>query len=277
MSAVSFIKMHGLGNDFVIIDARTRPVAFSAAQARAIADRKTGIGCDQFIVMEAPRNGHDVPFMRMRNADGSDCEACGNGARCVADFLMREAGSTQVTFETMAGLVTASAVPQGRVAVDMGPVWTEWQEIPLARAMDTLHVDVALGPLRDPVAVSIGNPHIVFFVPDAEAIDIATLGPQLEHHPLFPARANIEVATVQSRNRVRMRVWERGVGITRACGTGACCTLVAAVRRGLADRKAEVVLDGGPLDIEWLANGHVLMTGPVARSFSGTVDPSLLA
>lgn len=277
MSAVSFIKMHGLGNDFVIIDARSRPVAFGAAQARAIADRKTGIGCDQFIVLEAPRNGHSLPFIRMRNADGSDCEACGNGARCVADILMREAGTTQAAFETVAGTVTAAAAPRGHIAVDMGPVWTEWQEIPLARAMDTLHVDVALGPLRDPVAVSIGNPHIVFFVPHAEAIDIATLGPQLEHHPLFPARANIEVATVQSRNRIRMRVWERGVGITRACGTGACCTLVAAVRRGLTDRKAEVVLDGGPLDIEWLANGHVLMTGPVARSFSGTIDPSLLA
>jgi diaminopimelate epimerase len=161
-------------------------------------------------------------------------------------------------------------------AVDLGLARLDWREIPLARAMDTLHLDLTLGPLSDPVAVNVGNPHAVFFVPDAEAIDLKTLGPQLEHHVLFPERCNIEAATVLSPTRIRMRVWERGVGITRACGTGACATLVAAVRRGRTERKAEVVLDGGTLEIEWLPDQHVRMTGPVATSFTGTLDDSLL-
>jgi diaminopimelate epimerase len=276
MSGRSFIKMHGLGNDFVVIDARTQPLALGEAQARAIADRKTGVGCDQFIVIEPPKNGTTDATMRIRNADGGEVEACGNAARCVAQLLMRERGTTRTAIDTVAGVIVAEDAGNGRVAVDLGPARLDWQEIPLARAMDTLHLDLAMGPLRDPVAVNVGNPHAVFFVPDAEAIDLETLGPQLERHALFPARCNIEAATVQSRGRIRMRVWERGVGITRACGTGACATLVAAARRGLTDRKAEVVLDGGPLEIEWTAAGHVRMTGPVATSFAGVLDDSLL-
>lgn len=275
MSGRAFIKMHGLGNDFVVIDARRQPLAMDDAQARAIADRKTGVGCDQFIVIEPPKNGTADAAMRIRNADGGEVEACGNASRCVAQLLMRERGTSRVAIDTPAGLIVAEDAGAGRVAVDMGLARLEWGEIPLARAMDTLHLDLALGPLRDPVGVNVGNPHAVFFVPDAEAIDLKTLGPQLEHHPLFPERCNIEAATVLSPTRLRMRVWERGVGITRACGTGACATLVAAARRGLTGRKAEVVLDGGPLEIEWLADGHVRMTGPVATSFSGVLDESL--
>jgi diaminopimelate epimerase len=276
MSGLPFIKMHGLGNDFVVVDARQRPLALSAAQARAIADRKTGVGCDQFIVIEPARNGRADAAMRIRNADGGEVEACGNAARCVAQLLMRETHRTRVAIDTAGGLIVAEAAGAGRIAVDMGPARLDWREIPLAREMDTLHLDLALGPLADAVAVNIGNPHAVFFVPDAEAVALEILGPQLEHHPLFPQRCNIEVATVLADERIRMRVWERGVGITRACGTGACATLVAAARRGLTGRRAEVLLDGGPLEIEWLDNGHVRMTGPAATSFSGKLDDTLL-
>jgi diaminopimelate epimerase len=276
MSGRAFIKMHGLGNDFVVIDARAAPLTLSDAQARAVADRKTGVGCDQFIVIEPPKNGATDATLRIRNADGGEVEACGNASRCVAQLLMRERGTSRVAIDTPAGVIVAEDAGSGRVAVDMGPARLEWQEIPLARAMDTLHLDLALGPLSDPVAVNVGNPHAVFFVPEAEAIDLKTLGPPLERHALFPERCNIEAATVLSPTRIRMRVWERGVGITRACGTGACATLVAAARRGLAERKADVVLDGGTLEIEWQADGHVRMTGPVSTSFAGTLDDSLL-
>jgi diaminopimelate epimerase len=276
MSGRPFIKMHGLGNDFVVIDARTQPLALDAAQARAIADRKTGVGCDQFIVIEPPRNGSADASMRIRNADGGEVEACGNGARCVAQLLLREQRRDRVAIDTAAGIIVAESAGTDWVAVDMGPARLDWREIPLARAMDTLHLDLQLGPLRDPAAINVGNPHAVFFVPDAEAIDLATLGPQLEHNALFPERCNIEAATVLSRSRIRMRVWERGTGITRACGTGACATLVAAARRGLSERKADVVLDGGTLEIAWQADGHVRMTGPVSTSFAGTLDESLL-
>jgi diaminopimelate epimerase len=276
MTGRSFIKMHGLGNDFVVIDARAQPLVLDDDQARAIADRKTGVGCDQFIVIEPAKNGRTDAAMRIRNADGGEVEACGNASRCVAQLLMQEQQTNRVVIDTAAGVIVAEDAGEGRVAVDLGLARLEWRDIPLARAMDTLHLDLALGPLSDPVAVNVGNPHAVFFVPDAEAIDLKTLGPQLERHALFPERCNIEAATVLSRNRIRMRVWERGVGITRACGTGACATLVAAVRRGLTATKAEVVLDGGPLEIEWLPDKHVRMTGPVATSFTGVLDESLL-
>lgn len=278
-----FVKMHGLGNDFVVIDARERPFPLDAARARAIADRRTGVGCDQLLILERPAaktgagpaaNGLADVVMRIRNADGGEVEACGNGARCIADYVMRETGRDHVVIETVVGLLDAERAPSARdgtprVTVDMGPARLDWRDIPLSAAHDTARLDLRLGPLRDPVAVSMGNPHAVFFVEDAGKIDLASLGPVLEHHELFPERANIEVAQILSPTRIRMRVWERGVGITQACGTGACATLVAAARRGLTGRKGTVVLDGGELDIEWLADGHVLMTGPVAVSFTG--------
>ena len=276
MAGIDFIKMHGLGNDVVVIDGRVRPVALGPAAARAIADRRTGVGCDQIIVVEPPRNGTADASLRILNADGGEVEACGNGTRCVALLLMREKRIDRVAIETAAGLLQAAAAGGGLVVVDMGPARLDWRDIPLAGPADTLRLDLALGPLRDPVAVNVGNPHAVFFVPDAEAIDLAALGPQLERHPMFPERANIEVATVLSPTRIRMRVWERGAGITRACGSGACATVVAAARRGLAERKVEVALDGGTLAIEWRADGHVAMTGPAAISFAGTLDDSLL-
>jgi diaminopimelate epimerase len=276
MRGTAFLKMHGLGNDFVVLDARRAPVALEAKAARLIADRHLGVGCDQILILETPQaRGADV-FMRIRNADGGEVAACGNGTRCVAALVMGESGKERVVIETAAGLLEARAAGGGRISVDMGRARTEWQEIPLARPCDTLHVPLQLGPLVDPVCTSMGNPHATFFVADAEAIDLEALGPRLEHDAIFPERANIGVAQVISPELVRFRVWERGAGVTVACGTGACAALVAAARRGLTGRKAEIRLDGGPLEIDWRADGHVLMTGPVRTTFSGTLDPSLL-
>jgi diaminopimelate epimerase len=277
MGKIPFLKMHGLGNDFVVLDGRRAAIGLDAAGARALADRRTGIGCDQVILLEPPRHPAARVLMRIRNPDGSKAEACGNATRCVADLLHRETGEARVRIETIAGLLKAEVLPDGHVAVDMGPARTEWDEIPLARAMETDKVELALGPLTAPACTNIGNPHATFFVDDAEAVDLASLGPVLEHDPLFPERANIGVAAIRDRRNIRLRVWERGAGITRACGSGACAALVAAHRRGLAERQAAVELDGGTLDIAWREDGHVMMTGPVALSFEGAFDSNLLA
>jgi diaminopimelate epimerase len=277
MSQRPFIKMHGLGNDFVVVDARKEPFELDPASARAIADRRFGVGCDQLIVMEPPENGRADVFMRIRNADGGEVEACGNATRCVASLVMAETGGGRCTVETRAGLLHAATLDGGAISVDMGEIRCGWQEIPLSREMDTLSLDLALGPLGAPVAVNVGNPHAVFFVDDVEAIDLETLGPELEHAPLFPERANIGVAQVTAPDRLRVRVWERGVGVTRACGTGACAAAAAAHRRGLTGRQVEVRLDGGPLALVWREDGHMVMTGPVATSFSGVFAESLLS
>jgi diaminopimelate epimerase len=278
MTGRAFVKMHGLGNDFVVIDARPDSLALTGDQARAICDRRHGVGCDQLLMIEAPRNGHADAFMRIYNPDGGEAEACGNGTRCVADILMRESGGGSIAIETVAGILPSSRTGDGRVAVDMGPVRVGWRDIPLAREMDTNHLDLAAGPLSDAVAVNVGNPHAVFFVDDVSAVDLEEVGPALEHDPLFPERANIGVVEIEAPGRLRFRVWERGAGITRACGSGACAAVVAAARRGvIAGRRATVVLDGGELDIEWREDGHVLMTGPVATSFRGELGRELLS
>ena len=272
MSGLNFTKMHGLGNDFVIVDARARPVVIDDRRARALADRHTGIGCDQVIVIEPARNGTADAFMRIHNSDGAEVAACGNGTRCVASMIAGESGWKTVRIETLAGVLMAEIRDARTVTVDMGEPELDWHRIPLTSEQDTLKLDVAAGPLDSPTAVNMGNPHAVFFVDDAEAVDLGALGPGLEYHPMFPDRANIGVAQMLGDDRLRLRVWERGAGITLACGTGACAAAVAAHRRGLAGRKVEVMLDGGPLEIEWRADGHVLMTGPVAVSFSGFIE-----
>ena len=277
MGKIPFLKMHGLGNDFVVLDGRRAVITVDAAAARALADRRTGIGCDQVILLEPPRQPTAQVLMRIRNPDGGEAEACGNATRCVADLLARETGKAKVRIETVAGLLDAEALPDGRVAVDMGPVRTGWREIPLSRPMDTERIELTLGPLSAPVCTNLGNPHATFFVDDVHAVDLAALGPELERNQVFPQRANIGVATVRDRGNIRLRVWERGAGITRACGSGACAALVGAHRRGLVGRQAAVELDGGVLDIVWRGDGHVVMTGPVALSFEGAFDPNLLA
>jgi diaminopimelate epimerase len=276
MGKVPFLKMHGLGNDFVVLDCRRAAIALDAAGVRALADRRTGIGCDQVILLEPSRHPDTHLSMRIHNADGSEAEACGNATRCVASLIHRETGDPRVRIETVAGLLEADALQDGSITVDMGPARTGWREIPLARPTDTNEVDLTLGPLSRPVCTNVGNPHATFFVDDVEAVDLAELGPALEHHPLFPQSANIGVAAIRGRQNIRLRVWERGAGLTPACGSGACAALVAAHRRGLADRRAAIELDGGRLDIAWREDGHVVMTGPAKLSFEGAFDPDLL-
>ncbi|WP_417783407.1 diaminopimelate epimerase [Terasakiella pusilla] len=270
-----FIKMHGLGNDFVVLDARENPIDLTAAQVQAMADRRTGAGCDQFIVMEPAKDSAADVFMRIRNADGNEVEACGNATRCIARLMMDELGKTEVTVETVVGLLHARDAGD-TVTVNMGQARLGWQDIPVAEDCDTLTMPLTVGPLEGPVGVNVGNPHAVFFVPNCESVDLEAAGPHVETHPFFPERTNVEVVTKQDDGSLRMRVWERGVGITQACGTGACAVLVAAVRRGIIDgRAADVVLDGGTLHIEWLENGEILMTGPASRAYSGSFDTSV--
>jgi diaminopimelate epimerase len=274
MDELDFWKMQGLGNDFVILDQRSGKLSLSPLQIRRIADRRRGVGCDQLLCLE-PSARADV-FMRVYNADGSEVGACGNGTRAVARLVMEEQGGGHAAIETAAGVLNVTAGVMG-YSVDMGRPRFGWDEIPLARPMDTLALDLARGPLAEPVALNIGNPHAVFFVEDAEAVPLAELGPVLETDPLFPERANIGVAEVQGRRTIRLRVWERGAGLTQACGSGACAALVAAVRRDLTERAAEVILDGGTLRIAWNEAERVLMTGPASHSFKGRLDPELLA
>lgn len=262
---VPFIKMHGLGNDFVVLDARVDAVpAMDSRLAAALADRKTGIGCDQLIVLE-PSSSADLR-MRIFNADGGEVEACGNASRAVG--LLHGAAAT---IETSGGVISTSPV-DGGIAVDMGTPRFGWDEIPLAYAMDTLTMPVGWETLESPAAVNVGNPHAVFFSADIAGVDLVRLGPQIEHDPLFPERVNVNVATVTARDAISLRVWERGVGETRACGTGACATAIAAMRRGLTDRQVTVTLTGGPLHIEWRADNHIIMSGPAAESFRGTFE-----
>jgi len=270
-----FAKMHGTGNDFVVLDERGGRLGVTPAQIAALADRRTGIGCDQLILITPPPAGSPADaFMHIYNPDGSEAGACGNATRCVAGLLAIETGRHHLLIQTIAGELQADVLGPERVAVDMGPVRLDWRDIPLAGPADTLHLDLADGPVADPAAASMGNPHATFFVSDLASIPIGTIGPRLEHHPLFPEQANIGFAQVLAQHRLRLRVWERGAGLTRACGSGACAAVVNAHRRGLMGRAATVVMDGGELAIEWLANGHVLMTGPVATAFTGTIDLS---
>jgi diaminopimelate epimerase len=277
MGKVPFLKMHGLGNDFVVLDFRRTAILIGREGIRALADRRTGVGCDQVIALEPACHPAAQVLMRIHNSDGSEAEACGNATRCVADLLFRETGDPRVRIETVATLLEAEAMTNGHISVDMGLARTDWREIPLARAADTDHVELSLGPLSGAACTNIGNPHATFFVEDVEAIDLAALGPALEHHPLFPERVNIGVAAIRNRGHIRLRVWERGAGVTLACGSGACAAVVAAHRRGLADRRAAVELDGGILDIAWREDGHVTMTGPASVSFEGVFDSDLLA
>jgi diaminopimelate epimerase len=277
MKMRSFTKMHGLGNDFVIIDTREQRLELSRLHACAIANRHTGIGCDQVILIEKPQDDEANAFMRIYNTDGSEAEACGNATRCVASILMGESGEDQTIIETLAGLLDAHIAEGDLVSVDMGLAKMDWRDIPLSEAIDTLHLGIGSGPLQDPVGVNIGNPHAVFFVDDADAVDLIQHGSLLERHKLFPQYANIGVATIKGKGDIRLRVWERGVGETLACGSGACAAMVAASRRSLCEHSASVHLNGGTLHLEWMADNHVMMTGPVATSFSGLVDPALLA
>jgi diaminopimelate epimerase len=282
MANTPFLKMHGLGNDFVVLDARATALDLTPERRRVIADRRLGVGCDQLIVLEPPTEREADVFMRIYNPDGGEAQACGNATRCVASVVMDERKTDQVTVQTVAGLLESQKTGVGSnglpvISVDMGLARLDWRDIPVREACDTKHMPVGIGPLQDPVGTNMGNPHATFFVDDAAAIPLGELGPKLEHDRFFPERANIGVAQLLGEGRLRLRVWERGAGITLACGSGACAAVVAASRRGLVPRRADVVLEGGTLTIEWLRDDHVLMTGGIAVAFKGELDRSLLS
>ena len=262
---VPFVKMHGLGNDFIVLDAREDALpAIDAKTARALADRREGIGCDQLVLLEP--SASEAFRMRIFNSDGSEVEACGNAARAVAILHGKPA-----RIETGGGSITLEP-GDGGASVDMGVPRFEWDAIPLDYAMDTRAMPVSWGPLEEPLAVNVGNPHVVFFVPDTDEIDLAALGPVIENDPLFPQAINVNVASVIGDDQIRLNVWERGAGLTRACGTGACATAVAAMRRGLVGRRVTVTLPGGDLTIEWREGGTITMTGPATESYRGTFE-----
>ncbi len=264
MDSAPFHKMHGLGNDFVVIDARVHSVEMTKARAHAISDRHMGIGCDQLILLE-PSAIADVK-MRIFNADGSEVEACGNATRCVALLLEKPA-----RIETAGGIL--ETVPQGQSAtVLMNPPAFDWEFIPLAMPMDTSDMPVGWDELERPMAVNVGNPHVVFFVGDTDSVELERLGPVIENDPLFPERINVNVASIVDAHNVRLRVWERGVGLTKACGTGACATAVAAIRSGRAKSPVSVMLPGGALTISWAEGGLIEMSGPATHVFTGSAD-----
>lgn len=269
-AGLAFLKMHGAGNDFVVIDSRGRRSVVTAGLAQAVGDRHRGVGFDQLAeIVDSDSADYALEFW---NSDGSRAGACGNASRCVADVMMKALGRDRVAFTTERGLLRALRLADGRVSVNMGAPQRDWREVPLSRAVDPMHLPLT----GDPVAVGMGNPHCVFFVPDAEAVDVAGLGPALERDPLFPQCTNVEFASVIGPDHLRMRVWERGAGITLACGSGTCATVVAAHLRGLTARKVMVQADGGTLEVDWREDG-VWLTGPVAHQFDGVLTPEFLA
>lgn len=266
---LKFRKMHGLGNDFVIVDGREEPFALDSGIIQRIADRRLGVGCDQFILILPSNCGQTACFMRIFNPDGFESGACGNATRCVADILMRESGQDECVIETMAGHLTCRRADMNRICVDMGRPRLDWNEIPLSGPCDTFHLPLDF----DAAAISMGNPHCVVFVDNLVDFPVEEAGKSLENNSLFPEKTNVEFIQVLEPGRIRMRVWERGVGLTPACGSGACAALVAAVRRARADRRAEVILDGGSLALEWADDdASVLMTGPVSSVFDGIIS-----
>jgi diaminopimelate epimerase len=270
LDGLGFMKMHGAGNDFVVIDSRRRGAMVTAGLAKALGDRNRGVGFDQLAEIRSVE-GADFA-LDFWNNDGTRAEACGNATRCVSDYVMQDLGQDSVDLVTLRGRLAARRLADGRVSVNMGAPQHDWTDVPLAHAVDTLHLPLP----GDPVAVGMGNPHCVFFVPEAEAVDLTARGPVLEHDALFPQRTNVEFASLLGPDHLRMRVWERGAGVTLACGSGACATAVAAHLRGLTGRKVRLDLDGGVLEIDWREDG-VWMTGPVAHVFDGWLSADFLA
>ncbi len=265
-----FLKMHGLRNHFVITDAREKPFRPAADEVVRICDPQTGVGADQLIVIEPPRDKSADVFMRILNVDGREVEACGNATSCVAWLLMEERGSDAVTVETLAGLLACKRAGKLLVSTAMGKITMDWRAIPLSEQRDTCHLDLEFGPLRDAVALAIGNPHVVFFVENLDDIDLESIAPQIQRHSLFPNQVNVGVAQLVGDDRLRLAVYERGAGLTSACGSGACVAVYAALARGLTDaRTMTVALPAGAVTVDISADGAAVMTGPVAYSFSG--------
>ena len=279
-ASIPFRKMNGLGNEFIVFDGRAEPVRLPPDAIRSLGE---AIGFDQMITIERAKNGADA-FMRIHNRDGGEVDACGNATRCIGWLLMDETGKKSATIETNAGLLRAYDTGAAEtITVDMGKPRFAWNEIPLAEEFrDTRAIELQIGPIDAPIldspsAVNMGNPHAIFWVDDVEAFDLVRFGPLLENHPIFPERANISLARVTARDALTVKTWERGVGITRACGTAACAAAVAAMRKKFTDNKVTVTLPGGAMAVEWRDDGHVWMTGPVESEFEGVIDPETLS
>ena len=269
----SFTKMHGLGNDFVFIDGRNQSITLSKKDIQRLSDRRFGIGCDQLLVLEAPKNPEADIFMRIYNADGTEAGACGNATRCLGALLAEKTGHARHVIETVSGLLETHH-KKGITRVNMGVPKMDWRSIPLSEDVDTLFLPIAPIGMEAPVAVSMGNPHLIFFVKEVEAVDLERLGAELTHHPLFPQGTNVEIVEIKTPGIIRMRVWERGTGITLACASGACAAVVAGVRRGLLDPSVLVHLDGGDLSIHYQET--VWMEGPTTLSFEGSFKSGIL-
>ena len=278
----SFVKMNGIGNEIVVVDLRLKAAAIAPEEARAAAKAEGGAPYDQLMALYPPRTPGTDAFIRIYNNDGSESGACGNGIRCVADLIAKESGKTALTFETTAGILNCWKGTDGMFTVDMGPPRFKWNEIPLAEEFrDTRAIELQIGPIEKPVlhspsVVNMGNPHAIFWVDDVGAYNLHKFGPLLENHPIFPERANITLAQILSRDHIVIRTWERGAGLTKACGSAACAAAVAAARLKRTERKVKVTLPGGNITIDWRkSDDHVLMTGPVEFEFAGKFDPAL--
>lgn len=276
MRPLVFHKMHGRGNDFVIVDLRWQSWAPVPLQLSRIADRRRGVGCDQVVIISPPSvEGADADI-KFFNADGSVTGACGNGTRCAGSLLIEALATRSVTLNAGKRRLTVTLEADGTYATDMGVPSFDWQSIPLAHASDTDHIDIRFNGLTGGSAVNLGNPHLVFLVDDAERASVEEAGAYYERHPLFPERTNVEFISILGKDKLRMRVWERGVGLTQACGSGACAAVAAAHRRGICGKNAEIIADGGSLRVTWRDDGHMILAGPVTRSFTGQFDPLTL-
>ena len=279
---IPFVKMNGLGNEIVVVDLRGSTKVFTPAEAASIATDRTS-RFDQLMVLHAPKTPGTQSYVRIYNTDGSEAGACGNGMRCVGWWLGQAVGQSHFKVETQAGVLDTTVRDMSSITVDMGEPRFNWQDIPTAEEFrDTRAIELQIGPIDNPVlhspsVVNVGNPHAIFWVDDVEAYDLGRLGPMLENHPIFPERANISLAHVTSRSAIKLRTWERGAGLTRACGSAACAAAVSAARKKLTDRTVVVTLPGGPLTIEWTGTNHILMTGPVAFEYEGVLDLAKLA
>jgi diaminopimelate epimerase len=267
-----FLKMHGLRNDFIVVDGRNQPYRPSAEEIVRICDRRQGVGADELLIIDPPRAGsvEAAAFVRIFNPDGREVEACGNASRCVGWLMLQEKNCIEILIDTLGGLLVCRQAGDKQVAVEMGKLRTGWQDVPLAREMDTLHLGIGAGPLQDPVGMNIGNPHAVFFVEELDSVDLAIWGPQLQKHPLFPQEANIGAAQLIDARTLKLSVWERPGALTTACGTGACVAVAAAHRRGLTDvNRMTVIMPAGSVEIELKGADSVVMTGPVETCFAG--------
>ena len=267
-----FVKMHGLRNDFVIVDGRKEPYNPSTEEIVHVCDRHQGVGADELLIVESPRTPETYAFVRIINPDGREVEACGNATRCIGWLLLKESDQEELRIQTLGGVLTCSLAGEKQVSVEMGKIKTDWQQIPLSKEMDSLHLDIESGPLKDPVGMNIGNPHAIFFVEDADAIDLPKYGKTLQTHPIFPEEANIGVAQLLDPKTLKLSVWERPGVLTTACGTGACVAVAAAHRRGLTQEKCmTVIMPAGSVTIELKDQNLAVMTGPVELCFTGNL------